>query len=327
MSSPGNKSSKSPNNTFGMAAFGGEGWSPRRRTHQQEIGEIWSSCGIDNEWAPLKAVLLHRPEAEIAPSGQDHNAIQMLAPVDPARAGDEHDAMAQAYRDHNVEVHYVDPEGTPSPNQMFCADLFVMTPQGAILARPASTVRAGEERWIARRLADLGIPVLRTLTGTSVFEGADLMWLDPKCVMVGRGLRTNQAAVEQVTTLLAETCVETIVVDLAFGTMHFMGVLRIVDKDLALARPYRTPHVTVRAALDRGYKVVFMSDEAEADRNHPFNTVTLGPRKIMMVDGNPNAQAFYESLDIECVTVAAGELCKAAGAIGCLTGVLERELI
>ncbi len=323
----GKPSSQIPSNTFGMSAFGGEGWSPRRRTHREEIGEIWTSCGIDSEWAPLKAVLLHRPGAEISPSSQDHNAIQMLAPVDPVRAGDEHDAMAQAYRDHNVEVHYVDPEGTPSPNQMFCADLLAMTPQGAILARPASTVRAGEERWIARRLADLGLPVLRTLTGTSVFEGADLMWLDPKCVMVGRGLRTNQAAVEQLTTVLAETGVETITVDLAFGTMHFMGLLRIVDKDLALARPYRTPHATVRAALDRGYKVVFMPDEAENDRNHPFNIVTLGPRKIMMVDGNPDAQAFYQSLDIECVAVAADELGKAAGAVGCLTGILQRESI
>ena len=44
--------------------------------------------------------------------------------------------------------------GPATPNLMFCADLFVMTPQGAILARPASDVRAGEERWVARGLAE-----------------------------------------------------------------------------------------------------------------------------------------------------------------------------
>ena len=35
-------------------------------------------------------------------------------------------------------------------------------------------------------------------------------------------------------------------------------------------------------------------------------------------------QQFYESLDIECVTVAVDELYKAAGSIGCLTGIVER---
>jgi len=44
----------------------------------------------------------------------------------------------------------------------------------------------------------------------------------------------------------------------------------------------------------------------------------------LMVDGNPVTQAFYESLGITCHTVEVDELGKAAGAIGCLTGVLER---
>ena len=81
---------------------------------------------------------------------------------------------------------------------MFCADLLVMTPQGAILARPASTVRAGEERQVARKLAALGIPILATLTGNACFEGADLMWLDEKTAIIGRGLRTNDAAIAQI---------------------------------------------------------------------------------------------------------------------------------
>jgi arginine deiminase len=45
-----------------------------------------------------------------------------------------------------------------------------------------------------------------------------------------------------------------------------------------------------------------------------------------MPAGNPVSQAFYEKLGVECLTVEVGELGKAAGSIGCLTGVLEREL-
>ena len=44
-----------------------------------------------------------------------------------------------------------------------------------------------------------------------------------------------------------------------------------------------------------------------------------------MTEGTPAARAFYESHGVECITTPASELRKAAGAIGCLTGVLSRE--
>ena len=42
---------------------------------------------------------------------------------------------------------------------------------------------------------------------------------------------------------------------------------------------------------------------------------------------NPITQTFYESLDIDCVTTPTNELYKAAGSIGCLTGILERKFM
>jgi N-dimethylarginine dimethylaminohydrolase len=164
---------------------------------------LWKPCGITTEWSPLKAVLLHRPGPELEASA-DPDQVQMLAPLDAERARRQHDAMAQAYRDAGVAVHYVEPEETPTPNLMFVADLMLMTPEGAILARPASTVRAGEERLVARRLADLGIPILRSVRGTGAFEGADAAWIDPQTVMLARGLRTNAEGAAQVTSLLHE---------------------------------------------------------------------------------------------------------------------------
>ncbi len=310
--------------TFGSAAYGGEGWSQRSKPHDAEIGNLWAVCGIDSEWRTLETVLLHQPGGELAASLDDPDSVQMLAPLDAARASDEHAGLAEAYRRQGVAVHSVDPEGAPSPNQMFCADLFVMTPQGAILARPASDVRAGEERWVARRLADLGVPILRTLTGRATFEGADLMWLDETTAIIGQGLRTNREAVEQITATLVEIGCQAITVDMPFGTMHLMGMLRIADRDLAIAWPRRTPHGAVMALRERGFQVAFLPDVAEAERNRALNFVTLGPRKILMVGGNPTTQAFYEGLGIECLTAETHELSKAAGNIGCLTGVIAR---
>jgi arginine deiminase len=63
-----------------------------------ELGNVWAACGIDSEWRVLQAVLLHRPGREMRASSNP-NAVQMLAAVDEARAGAEHDAMARAYRE------------------------------------------------------------------------------------------------------------------------------------------------------------------------------------------------------------------------------------
>jgi N-dimethylarginine dimethylaminohydrolase len=202
--------------------------------------------------------------------------------------------------------------------------LFFMTPEGAVLARPASTVRAGEERWVARRLADLGVPILRTLQGQATFEGADAAWLNSQTVLLGRGLRTNAQGGEQVAEVLGRIGVDVIRVDLPAGAMHLMGLLRFLDQDLAVAWPDRLPFTALEALQTHGYRVHFLPDEDEATHGHALNFVTLDRRQILMPAGNPVTQAFYQSLGVRCGTVEIGELKKAAGGIACLTGVMAR---
>ncbi len=250
---------------------------------------------------------------------------QMLASIDLALAQRQHDALAEALRDAGVSVHYVEPCRIPPPNLMFVADLLFMTPEGAILGRPASTVRAGEERSVARCLAELGIPILCTVRGEGTFEGADAAWVDPGTALLATGLRTNAPGAGQVVSLLRDMGVEVIQVGLPHGTMHLMGQLRFADQDLAVAWPGRVPYAAVEALRVRGFRVLFLPDEEEAKRGMALNFVTLGPRSVLMPDGNPTTQSFYEAAGITCQTVEVDELTKAAGGIGCLTGVLERE--
>ncbi len=304
------------------AAYGGDAWSPRTAALRDEIGRLWAPCGLHDEWSALRAVLLHRPGAELAVP--DPDAAQLLEPVDPERAASEHEAMAQAYREEGVLVRAVDPAAAPTPNLMFCADLFLMTPEGAILGRPASTVRAGEERWIARRLGDLGIPIVRMVRGQGTFEGADAMWLDATTVLIGLGLRTNAEGAAQVAAALGEMGVATIQVDLPWGAMHLMGMLRIADRDLAIAWPGRLAIRAVEALRSRGYRVLFLPDGSGAERTTALNFVTLGPGRILMAEGYPIFERFFEKAGLACRTTPVAELRKAAGGIGCLTGILER---
>ncbi len=311
--------------SFGTAAYGGDGWSPRTLTHEQELGGLWADCGIDSEWRPLKSVLVHRPGGEMDIPPDKVNELQFAENLDPGRARAEHDHMVGIYREHHVTVHYLETGSDVTPNQLYCADLFAMTPQGAVLARPASTVRAGEEIRVARTLGNLNIPVIKILTGNAVFEGADLMWVDPRTAVIGRGLRTDPAAIVQISSLLGEMGIHTHAFDIPYGCMHFMGMVRIVDQDLAYVWPRRTPIGLVALLRDKGFEVQPLADIDEAVGNMAFNFTVLGPRKIMLPAGNPNTLAVYEGQGLECISVPVDELRKANGAMGCMTGILARE--
>jgi len=307
------------------AAYGGDGWSPRLQSLPEEIGKIWGQFGLVNEWGRLKSVLLHRPGRELKASKKP-DEVQMLQALDVDRAKIQHDNLTRVFEKDGVAVYLVEPLTADLPNQMFVADLMLMTPEGAILARPASTVRAGEERWVARRLTDIGIPILRSIRGNGVFEGADAAWLNPRTVILGKGLRTNAEGASQISATLKEMGVEVIVTDLPPGSMHLMGILRFADHDLALAWPGRLAPSAVEAIKANGYDLHFIPDTIEATKGFALNFVTLGPREILMPAGNSITEKFYNSLGITCFTVDLSELIKAAGAVGCLTGILERDL-
>ena len=287
--------------TFSTAAYGGEGWQQRHSPHQDDIGEIWGDCGLENEHGTLKSVILHSPDRELDASLDNPDRVQMLETVDSGKAREEHAVLVENYQSHGITVHTLDRIEPVSPNQMFCADLFAMTPQGAILARPASVVRAGEEVRMARGLAGNNIPILRTLTGNATFEGADMIWVNQDKVLLGQGLRTNQEAACQIGGILEERGVELISVDMPFGTMHLMGMVRVVSSRLALGWPRRTPHRVVTELRDAGYQVEFIPEIDDFEHGKAFNFVTLGPGKILTVAGNTAAIRFYESLGIECI--------------------------
>lgn len=307
------------------SAYGGAGWAPRDRALRDELGDLWASCGQSSEWAPLRAVLLHRPGPEL--DDIDDPADQLMLEVpDADRARKQHEGLAEAYRDAGIEVHLVEPPSgaRPTPNLMYAADLFFMTPEGAILARPASTARAGEERWVQRRLAELGVPIVRAVGGQGTFEGADAMWLDEATVLLAEGLRTNRAGADQVASTLADMGIASVRVHLPPGTMHLMGQLRIVDRDLAFYWEGRFPEPGPTALARHGIRAVPAPDEMEARDGFALNFVVLEPRRILMHSGCPVSQSRYEAEGIECRTVPMDEITKAAGGIGCLTGIVWR---
>jgi N-dimethylarginine dimethylaminohydrolase len=302
------------------STLGGAGWDARAATHAQEIGDIWAPFSVRSHTAPLKAVLLAQPGEE-QEYLEDPGAWLMLERPHLPTLLAQTTALADFYRSQGVTPHLFRP-AAPKPNHLFQCDLFFMTPEGAILARMAARQRAGEERGTAEALARLGVPILLTLRGEALFEGADAMWLDEETVLLGVGKRTNQAAVDQITPLLRAMGVRVAVATVGVGVQHLLGVVNPIRPGLAaVLSAHATP--SLRDAL-AGWTLIELPSDEETEDRRAMNFVPLRPGAIVMPARCPRTRAVYESYGVECFEVDVSEYIKAAGALGCLTGILHR---
>ena len=266
---------------------------------------------------------MRRPGIEIDDVADPNAALWTESMEDPDLTRAQHDALAEIYRQHGVDVHYVESGRTDRPNAHFVRDLMLMTPEGAIVTRPASQQRSGEERFVAEALGRLGVPVLMTIHGEGTFEGADVVLVNPEMAVLAEGMRTNTAAVDQVEWALRQVGYEQIVrVQLPYGTVHLDGVLSVVDRDLAMIRFRETPLAAVEALRDRGFRIIEVSFE---DRHMPENVVALAPGHLVMPAGNPRTQRMLEDAGCTIVEIEMRELQKSGGAMHCATGFLKRD--
>jgi N-dimethylarginine dimethylaminohydrolase len=269
-------------------------------------------------------VLLVWPGEELARADPPDRYL-MLEPVAVPVIQRQFERIAHAYAESGVEVRVYRPTRRTPPNLIFLRDLFFMTPEGAIIGRMASEQRAGEERFAAEALAEVGVPVLATVHGQGCFEGADAIWLDPRCVLLGIGRRTNRAGAEMVASVLRDLGVTTRLTELPDDTQHLVGVVNCLDARFAAIDADRaTP--TLRAILrEHGYRLLELASDEELTRRRGMNFVAVGPSAVLMPSCCPGIDRRLEMEGISARCVDVGEYLKAAGGLACLTGILSRD--
>jgi N-dimethylarginine dimethylaminohydrolase len=309
------------------STYGGPGWIHRTSSHREEVaeGRLWYPARVDSEVSRLEEVLLTWPGEELN-FREDPDSWLMLGRPDLGRIRKQCLALRELYESQGVKVHLLEPSSPPPPNLLFLRDLFLVTPEGAILGRPAAFQRSGEERFVAEALARLGVPILATMRGQATFEGADALWLAPDRVLFGLGLRTNQEGLWQVSEILHEMEVWSSVYELPPGVQHLLGVLNFIDGNLAAADAERCPQKLLQYLGKLGIEVVALPPDHELRILRGLNFVTLAPRRIVMPAGCANIRKRLEDKGVLVFEADVSEYLKAAGGIGCLTGILRREV-
>lgn len=314
------------------AAYQGVDWQPRTGTLAEDVagGKFWTKSLVHSEWEQLREVVLFIPSPD-TPVVEDANKIQHLEPINYSRLHRQLTSLAESYMRLGVKVHLVKPDTefdgklTPHYNLMFARDLFFMSNEGAIISRMASVVRAGEERHMTKTLAQLGIPILRTIAGSGTFEGADAVWLSRNRVAVGIGNRTNDEGFQQVQQSLALQAVECIKVDLPKDIQHLLGIVQIIDSDLAVIRSGLAPKSLEHLLRDLGFKLIEIS-EGPSVRREAMNFVTISPSTIIMIAGAADVKQVLQRNGVEVAAeIKADELIKGAGGLSCATGILNRD--
>lgn len=305
------------------ATYGGRGFQPRRGSHADDVGRLWSACGVASEVAPLREVLLTVPGDEVE-FGEPPDRWLMLERLELPRLASEADGVAAYFTSQGVAVHRYAPPTRPPPNLVFMRDLFFMTPEGAVLARMGVQQRAGEERFAAHALASCGIPLIAAIRGIGTFEGADALWLDRETVIVGVGQRTNRAGVVQLRRILADLGTRTFSFPLPRGVQHLLGVVNFVDRRLAVTWRERLS-TRLRAFLrQRDIRLIELERSEELEARRAMNFVTIRPRHVVMPAGAPETRARLEMEGIRCDEVKVDQYLRAAGGLGCLTGIIHR---
>jgi N-dimethylarginine dimethylaminohydrolase len=303
----------------------GERHFAAKTSFRDDMATYWGRWGATSEVGRLRSVLLRRPGAEIE-GVVDPDEPRWRDVMHPGLARAQHDRMAEIYREHGVEVYYVQEMAEDRPNAVYCRDLMAMTPEGAIITRPAMAARRGEERYVAATVASLGVPIVKTINGMGTFEGADLLMIDRHSAFLGWGNRTNEEGARQVIEELHHQGVHDVtIVQVPYGVAHLDCMFGLASTDVALVFPWMTPFIVVEKLLEKGYKVLEIQDPREARFGYSVNFVALEPGFVLLPAGNPQTVQVLEEGGVRCIEVEMTEILKGMGAVHCCTGFLHRD--
>ncbi len=198
-----------------------------------------------------------------------------------------------------------------------------MVKGGAIICRMGTRVRRGEELAITRTLARLGIPILRTLSGSALMEGGSFAWINRRTAVIGCGIRVNREGAEQVGEVLKRQGVELLVIDLVGYDMHIDGSFLMIGKDLAIVDPFGLPFSFLQKLKDLKVRTVEISP---ADDKWIINSLAVAPGELIMPEGASN-----QTLDalakhgVRWTVVPYGKMQLNGGGIHCSTTPLIRD--
>ena len=275
--------------------------------------------GVSSMTAQLKRVALRKPGTAMLEADTD---VWHYGPTfDRQKVADQHAAFASLVENHGTEVLWMEDDNPEIADAVFTYDASLMTPAGAILMNPGKPLRKGEQELHRQFYQQQGIPVVGEISGEGTNEAGDTLWLDDKTLAVGRGFRTNQAGINQLTSILADQGIQVHAFDLpvfqgASACLHLMSLVSPVDTRVAVINELLFPVALYQLMLSMGYQLIALpADEYQASSTLSGNILALAPGECIMIDGYPETCSAIEAAGVKLQVFDGEALC-----IGCEGG-------
>lgn len=243
-------------------------------------------------YGPLKHVIVKHPNDAFR--SQSHLArewrtFNYLAEPNFEEAIKEYDRFIDILNKHVERIDYLPQSDDVGLDSLYAHDPVKFTPVGAIILKSGKELRQPEAAVFKQFLIEKGIPIIGELTGDAVSDGGDIVWLDERTLVVGRGYRTNDEAIRQLKEMTAHLVDEFIVVQLPHDLgeaecLHLMSFISMVDRDLAVVHSRLMPVFFRQLLIDRGIQLIEVPNE-EYDKLG-CNVLALAPRVCVLPIGN-----------------------------------------
>lgn len=281
----------------------------------------------------LDRVMMRRPGAIL---DADPRRWHYAHPIDAGALARQFDGLVATLQAHQVEIDWLDdPDAPPDDglaDSVFTFDPSFVIPAGALLLRPGKDLRRDEVGLHRAFYERTGTPIVGAIEAPGTVEGGDCCWIDRSTLAVGRGARTNQSGIEQLSALLRPHGIEVVAVDLPYlhgpeACLHLLSILNPLDVDLALVHLPLVPYVLVERLHEAGIELIDVPDDEFTSSNGlNVNVLALAPRRVLAIDGFPTTRKLMEHAGCEVDTFAADELClPCEGGPTCLTRPLTRQ--
>lgn len=284
-----------------------------------------------SEYGKLHSVFIKRSKDAFIDEKHlaDHwKPLNYLSQPDFNRALEEYKTFENLLRDSDIAIHHLPQDHNVNMDSIYCRDASIATNKGMIICRMGKAGRINEPSAEKAAFEKGGIPVLGEITAPGTIEGGDVAWLDENTLAIGHTYRTNESGIAQTENLLKPLGVRVIQVPLPHyrgpqDVFHLMSILSPVDKDLAVVYSPLMPIVFRNELINRGYKFIEVPDNEFESMG--CNVLAIGPRKCVMVKGNPQTKAQLINAGCEVLEYEGGEISvKGGGGPTCLTRPIYR---
>lgn len=286
--------------------------------------------GVSSMVAPLRTVALRRPGSEMLNADIEkwHYAKELV----PEKLLAQYQEFVEALEAAGSEILWFGDADDGLSDSVFTYDPSLMTPSGVILMNPGKALRKDEVALHQSFYSEHGIDIIGKIEAPGSVEAGDTLWLNDHTLAVGRGFRTNQAGIDQLSEVLVTKNIDVVQFDLPVyhgkaACLHLMSVVSLLSDNLALVHAPLMPVALYQLMEKTGFTLLEAPiDEFENSGGLNLNVLATAPLKVIAVDGFPVTLKLMRDAGCEVHVFAGDELSiPCEGGPTCMTRPILRK--